>query len=136
MSGRSQLPAAGPSSSASVMRLVIALAAATTSLWSAPAGAQKDVSDPSSAALYDPVCNSASDAEVVICGRRNADRYRLPPEYREQAEHYRDGRRVVLDGSLNCKNVGPQGCGLKPLPIVTIGSDGQVTIGDPDPDED
>ena len=68
--------------------------------------------------------------EIVVTGRRNVDKYRLPPEFRNvksETVH----RRTGFDPRLACREVGPRGCGIDPLPILKVSSDGAMQWGAP-----
>lgn len=71
-----------------------------------------------------------SGDEIVVTGRRDSGRYRLPPQFRtvpDAGDHWRR----VLARDWSCHNVGPRGCGMKPNPIVTVRSNGSIQFGDP-----
>lgn len=74
----------------------------------------------SSAAVVQPT--------IIIEGRRNQERYRLPPEFRPPTTR-KDHRSSSMDPHLSCRAVGPKGCGIDPLPIVTFKADGSLQIG-------
>jgi hypothetical protein len=67
---------------------------------------------------------TGTNDEIVVTGRTNNDRYRLPPQFRteptEQFDHWRDR----LSG--NCQHVGLRGCPIQPNPVITFRSDGTV----------
>jgi hypothetical protein len=69
--------------------------------------------------------------DIVVEGRRSTDPYRIPEELRMipiQPDH----RASSIDPMLACHGVGPNGCGIEPLPILTVGSDGKVRVGKKD----
>ena len=68
--------------------------------------------------------------DIVIEGRRERERYRLP-QAESRAPAARDGATAATDPRLACHNVGPLGCGTATVPIVTVGGDG-VVLGTPD----
>ena len=72
------------------------------------------------------------EPEIVVHGRRTIDRYRIHPDLRATQSAGPDWRATATDPRLVCQAVGPMGCGIKPLPILTIGSDGGVRIGTPE----
>jgi len=75
--------------------------------------------------------SEGASQEIVVEGRRPNDRYRIPEELRTipgQPDH----RASSIGPMLACHGVGLNGCGTKPLPIITIGSDGKVRIGKKD----
>ena len=47
----------------------------------------------------EPSCAATKANEVVVCGRRNADRYRIPPEYRTTEQTEELGRAEMRIGS-------------------------------------
>lgn len=73
--------------------------------------------------------NAKTPADIVVYGRRTDDRYRIPEELRNSPSAAPDRRASGIDPRLACQAVGPMGCGIKPLPIITVGSDGKVRIG-------
>ena len=72
-----------------------------------------------------------SNDRIIVTGRRNAGRYRLPPQFRTVPESASDGWREALKRGWSCHDVGPVGCGLQPNPLVTFRTDGTVQFGDP-----
>lgn len=71
-----------------------------------------------------------SGTDILVQGQRREQRYRLPPDLRTPPPRP-DHRAAGIDPNLACMGVGPMGCGLKPLPILTMGSDGALKVGDP-----
>ena len=69
-----------------------------------------------------------SGDEIIVRGRRTTERYRIPPELRSQPTRS-DHRVRAFDPQMACHGVGPVGCGMKPLHIITVGADGEVRVG-------
>ncbi len=74
-------------------------------------------------------CSQAA-GQIVVCGRRGSDKYRIAPQFRPQEERPADARRAAIDPRLECRNVGPRGCGTELVPIITVAGDGSVRVGD------
>jgi len=70
-----------------------------------------------------------SPDEIVVTGRRDGERYRIPPRFRTATEAGDRWRRSFARDS-SCRNVGPRGCGLQPNPLITFRADGSVQLGD------
>jgi len=77
-------------------------------------------------------CSAAEGSEIVVCGRRNPDQYRIRPSPGSERAHLMSSaRRQVMDPRIHCASVGPHGCGSSTVPIFTVSADG-VIIGDLD----
>ena len=74
-------------------------------------------------------CAGVQD-EIVVCGRRNPDRYRIPPEQRQDGPTVSEERGSLLNP--RCAAPGPGGCGTKLIPLLTLTADG-VKLGPPRP---
>ncbi len=80
-----------------------------------------------------PGSNSVrAENEIVVTGKRNSDRFRIPQELRPSVKASTDGWRTSFSSSNYCITVGLQGCGTRPNKIVAFRSDGSVVWGDPD----
>lgn len=90
----------------------------------------KVAAEPALAAKPDESAREATQHEIVVEGRRNNERYRLPQEFRTTPAPT-SHRLSSIDPRLSCRAVGPRGCGLDPLPILTFKSDGSVEVGVP-----
>ena len=68
---------------------------------------------------------------IVVTGRRETEKYRLPPQFRPVHEDPADRSRRNLARDWSCHNVGPRGCPMQPNRLIGVGSDGSVHFGDP-----
>jgi hypothetical protein len=65
--------------------------------------------------------------EIVVCGRRDPDRYRVPPgDGPKGSDLVLAERRQLLEPS--CANIGGRGCGPNLIPVITVTADG-VKLG-------
>lgn len=70
---------------------------------------------------------SGEDGEIVVCGRRGSDRFRVPLE---AAPGARESVRAERDRMLRMPcAVGLHGCGPNLTPVLTFGSDGSTKWG-------
>lgn len=71
------------------------------------------------------------DDQIVVTGRRDGEKYRLPTQFRPVKEDPADRSRRALARDWLCHNVGPRGCPMKLNPLITAGSGGSVRFGEP-----
>ena len=94
-----------------------------------PARSKPQVPSPNSGqTLPTPQPEVSTEAEIIVRGERLGDRYRIPVELRTRPVET-DRRVGAIDPKLACSNVGPFGCGTDTLPILTLRSGGDVTVG-------
>ena len=79
----------------------------------------------------DSAAKPSSDREIVVTGRRDSEKYRLPPQFRPVKEDPADRSRRNLTRDWSCHNVGPRGCPMQLNRLITVGSSGSVHVGDP-----
>jgi hypothetical protein len=84
----------------------------------------------SAAAQTDPPASAKPRLnDIIVTGRRDSDKYRLPPQFRPVKEDPADRSRRNLTRDWSCHNVGPRGCPMQLNRIIGIGSDGSVHVG-------
>lgn len=92
-----------------------------------PAAAQSAPGTAASAGVGEPA--DASE-EIVVTGRRDSEKHRLPPEFRTAQSDRGDRWRQTWGQDFSCRNVGPRGCPLQPNRILTVRSDGSIVWGE------
>ena len=78
-----------------------------------------------------PILKAPSKDQIVVTGRRESEKYRLPPQFRPVKEDPADRTRRNLTRDWACHNVGPRGCPMQLNRIIGVGSDGSVQVGSP-----
>jgi hypothetical protein len=94
---------------------------------SAPAAADSDLIDTYlRQTSVEPRCNAATGGEIVVCGRREADRYRVPFESvsapgdpKTTNVHEERGRLIARESACQQMAAQPYGCGMVGLKVST-----------------
>lgn len=118
----------------SVFNLAVMLASSGAALAGAPTvdtGTLAALDMHKKLTSVEPRCRQAAGDEIVVCGRRDADRYRVPLIEREAGDPRGEtlmGQRERIQHKTNpCQQRGPYlvGCGMVGVTVsTTIGRDG------------